>query len=119
MGYKTSTPHPPIQPPTPATPATPALHRGGRGAMSIFKDLLDPQHRRRRLRHPVEYTDVEAAEALQPQKELAVLLREVSGGDGVFRVPRVEVKRWIEATNHGDFFWKKRSYPVKAYSLRT
>ena len=31
----------------------------------------------------MEYTDVEAAEALQPQKELAVLLREVSGGDGV------------------------------------
>eukprot|EP00435_Cladocopium_sp_Y103_P010477 s1104_g2.t1 len=47
--------------------------------MSIFKDLLDPQHRRRRLKHPVEYTDVEAAEALQPQKQLAVLLREVSG----------------------------------------
>ena len=64
--------------------------------MSIFKDFLDPQHRRRRLRHPLEYTDVEAAEALQPQKQLAVLLREVSGAMGW-------VKLWIEATNYLKF----------------
>ena len=34
---------------------------------------------------------------------------------------RVEVKRWIEATDHGDFFGKKEELPglVKAYSLRT
>lgn len=47
--------------------------------MSLFKELLDPQHRRRRTRGPIEYTDVEAAESLQPQRQLAMLMRDVSG----------------------------------------
>ena len=53
--------------------------------MSLFKELLDPQHRRRRTRGPIEYTDVEAAESLQPQRQLAMLMRDVSGArEGFF-----------------------------------
>ena len=100
--------------PTPPSNPQP-LHLG---AMSIFKDLLDPQHRRRRLRHPVEYTDVEAAEALQPQKELAVLLREVSGGDGV-EPGGGETMDWSDEPWR--FLWEKEELPglVNVYSLRT
>ncbi len=51
--------------------------------MSLFKELLDPQHRRRRTRGPIEYTDVEAAESLQPQRQLAMLMRDVTGAEKV------------------------------------
>ena len=70
--------------------------RGGRErtsfAMSLFKELLDPQHRRRRTRGPIEYTDVEAAESLHPQRQLAMLMRDVSGArEGFFWMER----RWV------------------------
>lgn len=58
--------------------------------MSLFKELLDPQHRRRRTRGPIEYTDVEAAESLQPQRQLAMLMRDVSGAAGF-----LNGRRWV------------------------